>query len=373
MSDRAERRVRVLIVGPAPSGPLSRGGMATVTRLMLDTPDSRFAISSVATYVDGSLAQRLRVGVRGMIVASWCLLRGRADVLHVHLSHGGSVIRKSLPLLTARAIGVPAVIHGHSFDFAGWFEGLPAFAQRLVRAALPATRWLVLGEGLAQQYADCMKLPPAKVGVLYNAVRIPRSRVHQGDADPVRAVALGRLGTRKGSYDLIAALAILPREVRSRLQVTVAGDGEIEEVRTAAREAGVQDIVAVVGWIGPIERDDLLGRSHVFVLPSYDEGLPMALLEAMAHGLVPIATPVGSIGEAITDRVDGLLVTPGDRGALVDALSAVVLDDALRTRLAAAARDRASAFDLNRWYCELGSVWDGLARDSRRRRGRTTP
>lgn len=364
--ERAHVCIRVLIVGPAPSGPLSRGGMATVTRLMLDHPDPRFAISAVPTYIDGNVAQRIFTGVRGMIVASWYLLRGDVDVLHVHLSHGGSVARKSLPLWIARAVGVPAVIHGHSFDFAGWFDRLPHIAQRLVRSALPATRWLVLGEGLAREYAARIELPPGRVGVLHNAVRIPQRCVRQDGVDPVRAVVLGRLGKRKGSYDLVSALSGLAPEVRDHLRVTLAGDGEVENIRDAVRSTGLEDVLTVTGWIGPAERDELLGRSQVFVLPSYDEGLPMALLEAMACGLVPIVTPVGSISEAVTDGVEGLLVAPGDVVALRRAVASLVLDEALRAKLAVASRHRAAAFDLNRWYAELGSIWVGLARGSLR-------
>lgn len=374
MSERVGRPLRVLVVGPAPSGPDSRGGMATVVRMMLEHPDPGFTVSSVATYGDGNLVRRLLVGVRGMALASWYVLCGRVDVLHVHLSHGGSVIRKSLPLLTARAVGVPAVIHGHSYDFAGWFESLPGPAQRAVRAALPATRWLVLGTALAQEYAACMMLPPDEVGVLYNAVRVhPGATAGQDGPGPVRAVALGRLGTRKGSFDLIAAFAGLAPDVRSQLRLTLAGDGAVAEVRRAVREAGLAEVVTLLGWIGPDDRDDLLGRSQIFVLPSYDEGLPMALLEAMARGLVPISTPVGSIAEVITDGVDGLLVTPGDRVALGNALSLLVLDPGRRTQLAAATRERIAAFDVTRWYRELGSVWEAVARAPRRPRDRTTP
>ena len=364
--DQSDRRIRVLIVGPAPSGLSSRGGMATVVQLMLDHPDPRFAISVVATYVDGNVAQRLSVGMRGIVTASSKLIRGEVDVLHVHLSHGGSVVRKSVPLLIARAVGVPAVIHGHSFDFAGWFDRLPHTAQRLVRAALPATLWLVLGEQLAGEYATRLQLPPDRVCVLYNAVRIPRKCVRQDGVDPVHAVALGRLGKRKGSYDLVSAISGLSSEVLGHLRVTLAGDGEVDKVRAAVGAMGLEDIITVIGWIGSPDRDELLSRSQVFVLPSYEEGLPMALLEAMAGGLVPISTPVGSIGEAVTNGVEGLLVDPGDTSALRNALATLTLDEGLRMKLATASRDRVAAFDVNLWYAELGSIWNGLARGSLR-------
>ncbi|MFC7755247.1 glycosyltransferase family 4 protein [Tsukamurella soli] len=334
--------------------------MATVAALMQADPDPRISIRTVPTYVDADTVTRMRVGVTGMLLSAWLILRGDVDVLHVHLAHGGSVVRKSFPLWAARLRGVPAVIHGHSFDFGGWLTGLPPLAQRVVRAALPADRWLVLGRGLADEYSSALRLPPGDVEVLYNPVALPPAAVGQV-ADRVQAVALGRLGRRKGSYDIVRAVAALSADVRASLHVTLAGDGEVEQVRAAVRDAGVEDAVTVRDWIGPEERDRVLAASQVFVLPSYDEGLPMALLEAMAVGLVPITSPVGGIPEAVTDGVDGLLVTPGDTTALAAALERVTRDAGARAELAAAARARAADFEISGWYTRLGELWTGLA------------
>jgi glycosyltransferase involved in cell wall biosynthesis len=334
--------------------------MATVAALMQADPDPRVSIRTVPTYVDASTVTRLRVGVRGMLLAAWLVLTGRADVLHVHLSHGGSVIRKAPALWAARVRGVPAVIHGHSFDFGGWLTGKPPIVQRIVRAALPADHWLVLGRILADEYRAALALPTDRVEVLYNPVALPATVVDQA-AERIEAVALGRLGTRKGSYDIVRAVAQLPADVRTTLHVTLAGDGEVEQVRAAVREAGVGDTVTVRDWIGPDERDRLLATSQVFVLPSYNEGLPMALLEAMAVGLVPVTSPVGGIPEAVTDGVDGLLVPPGDAAALAGALTRLTREPELRAALSAGARRRAGDFDITQWYGRLGELWTGLS------------
>jgi hypothetical protein len=85
-------------------------------------------------------------------------VRGHIDVLHVHLGHGGSVIRKALPLSAARLAGVPAVVHGHSHDFGGWFDRLPPAGQRAVRRLLAAEHWVVLGERHLEEYASRLQL-----------------------------------------------------------------------------------------------------------------------------------------------------------------------------------------------------------------------
>jgi glycosyltransferase involved in cell wall biosynthesis len=357
----AGRRVRVLVVGPAPAGATSRGGMATVAALMAAHPDQRIRITVVPTYVDGSMCRRLVVGVCGMLRATWLLLDGRVDVLHVHLAHGGSVVRKALPLGAARVAGVPAVVHGHSYDFGGWFDRLPSLARAAVRRVLVADHWVVLGERHVNEYAGRLQLTDSRISVLHNAVRIPDTPVSQSGVELVHAVSLGRLGVRKGSYDLIAAVAALDNTVRSRLRVTLAGDGEVNEVREAVTAAGLNETIHVVGWLNPTERDQLLRAAHIFVLPSRDEGLPMALLEAMAGGLALVTTMVGSVEEAVSDGVTGLIVRPGRPGQVAEALTALVTDELLRARLGAAARCRATDFGLERWYGRLAQLWNDLA------------
>jgi glycosyltransferase involved in cell wall biosynthesis len=177
----------------------------------------------------------------------------------------------------------------------------------------------------------------------------------------VHAVALGRLGVRKGSYDLIAAVGALDQRVRSRMCVTLAGDGEVDEVRAAVAAAGLHETIDVAGWLDPAARDELLCTAHIFVLPSRDEGLPMALLEAMAYGLAPVTTMVGSIGEAVSDRVNGLVVAPGRPSQIAEVLTALANDEHLRARLGTAARCRAGDFGLDRWYERLARLWTDLA------------
>jgi glycosyltransferase involved in cell wall biosynthesis len=123
------------------------------------------------------------------------------------------------------------------------------------------------------------------------------------------------------------------------------GLGPLEaDLKALAAQLGVGDRVLFPG-----SRDDvyrLLPALDVFALSSRFEGLPIALLEAMATGVAPVATRVGGIPEVITDGQDGLLVDPGDTSALAAALARVLGDDDLRARVGAAAMVRAGDFDL---------------------------
>lgn len=353
--------IRVLTIGPAPSAPKSRGGMATVMRLMLEDHDPRFRIYVVPTYVDASLLVRLSTGIWGMLKASTLILLGRVDVLHAHYSYRGSVIRKAVPLFVARLRGVSTIIHCHSSQFFEWMDGLPALARHAVRFGLRADYCLVLGQSHVEESRVSLGFDARNTRVLYNPVVVPAVTPSPRMQRPLRVVALGRLGENKGTYDLIRAIGSLPERIRQDLRFTLAGDGEVAQARDFVRSHGLDDVVDVVGWIDAAARDRLLAESAILVLPSYSEGLPMAVLEAMAQGVVPVTTAVGGIPDVITNGVDGLLVTPGDTAQLAAALQDLVVDDEMRNRLAAAAHARMAAFDIMHWHESLHELWTAAA------------
>jgi glycosyltransferase involved in cell wall biosynthesis len=349
--------IRVLTIGNAPAGPNSRGGMATMMRLLLEDTDSRFRVRLVPTYNDAPLAVRLWTGISGMLKASALLLFGFVDVCHVHYSWRGSIVRKALPLFVARLRGVPTIVHGHTTYFFSWLDELPRPVGRAVRLALRADYSVVLGQFHVKESCASLGFDDSHTRVLYNPVVVPAVAPSPRTEQPLRAVALGRLGENKGSYDLVRAIGMLPNDIRTNVRVTLAGDGEVDEVRELVRASGLEDTIAVVGWVGPVERDRLLAESAIFLLPSYSEGLPMAVLEAMAAGVVPVTTAVGAIPEVVTDGVNGVLISPGEPEQLAAALQSLVVDAELRNRLAAAAYARAAEFDVAHWREALHDLW----------------
>ena len=175
----------------------------------------------------------------------------------------------------------------------------------------------------------------AREGVLPNAVPLPPPSGLL--PEPGRILFLGRLDRAKGVFDLLAAGALLAPRFPA-LRLVFGGEGDAVALRRRALDLGIGDRLELPGWLGPRERDEQLARASVFCLPSHAEGLPMAMLEAMAAGRAVIASSVGGIPETIVDGDNGLLVPPHDEPALARALAQVLGDDALRARLARGAR-----------------------------------
>ena len=198
------------------------------------------------------------------------------------------------------------------------------------------------------------------VTVIYNAVPIPEMDA-QPDVDSEPRIAfLGRLGKRKGIYDLLKAFQDV-KKVIPTCKLDVAGDGELERARAYADDLGLGDSVSILGWVDSSERERILRNAALFVLPSYAEGLPMSLLEAMAAGLPVVTTNVGGIPDLVHNDIEGIVVEPGDAAALAEAILSILLDSKLGERLGKVARERIiSQFSIDNaikqvemLYCEM--------------------
>ncbi|WP_156942821.1 hypothetical protein [Mycobacterium genavense] len=156
MTTTARRPIRVLTIGNAPAGPNSRGGMATMMRLLIEDNDARFRIRLVPTYIGAPRPMQLWTGIVGMFKASALLVFGFVDVLHVHYSWRGSIVRKAVPLFVARLCGVPTIVHSHTTHFFSWLGELPRPVGRAVRRALRADYSIVLGQFHVQHACDSL-------------------------------------------------------------------------------------------------------------------------------------------------------------------------------------------------------------------------
>lgn len=303
-------------------------------------------------------------------------LRGRIALLHIHAAERGSVLRKAAFIHLAHLLGIPSVVHMHAAGFEAFYGAAPGFVRRAVtRAFRKASRFIVLGGEAARYFVETVGLDRDRVAVARNAVPDPGTTWRE--PHPVcRLAFVGALIERKGLAELIAALAH-PRMPDQRWHLDIAGNGDPAPWRELAGRHGVADRVTFHGWLDSAGVQRLLAVSDALVLPSWAEGLPMVVIEAMAHGLPVVCTPVGAVREAVEDEATGLLVPPGDPASLAHALARLVRSPALRRRLGRAGRERYVAeFGIVRLNDRLANVFAEALRARRpttRRSTRGTP
>jgi glycosyltransferase involved in cell wall biosynthesis len=253
-------------------------------------------------------------------------------VLHVHASSRASFWRKCFFIVPARWLRKSVIFHLHGSEFMQFYrQECGSLKKTLVRRVLDScTKILVLSESWRRDLSGITRNPD--IDVLFNSVVRNEKRHSSQTKQQCTLLFLGRLGRRKGIYVLLTALAAAKKQY-PEVMLLCGGDGELDEVRAAANRLDIRDNVQILGWVQGPEKDSLLESASIFVLPSFAEGLPMSVLEAMATGLPVISTPVGGIPEVITHGTEGLLIPPGDAVALGEAICLLLGDADLRAQM----------------------------------------
>ncbi|MGH8229802.1 MAG: glycosyltransferase family 4 protein [Steroidobacteraceae bacterium] len=352
----------VLMVGTDPAGP---GGISAVVQGYLEGGlFERFPCVYVTTHRQGSRPLKLRTAIRGWLAVAFDLVRLPAPLVHVQMASRASFWRKTLVCLMARARRRPYLLHVHGGEFVEFYEHeCSRTAQRVVRSVL-AHASLVIALSEEWRRALARICPQAVIEVVPNAVRLPaapdtsRPAPRRGASGAASTVLfLGDVCRAKGALDLVRAVARIAGHF-PQLRLVCAGRGATEQVRALARELGVSERVHCPGWLERERKRAALAEAAVFALPSYAEGMPMALLEAMSWGLPVVASGVGGIPQVIRSEVNGLLIDAGNVEGLAAALARLLADAELRVRLGMAARATIEAqFALEGTLARLGAIY----------------
>ena len=294
--------------------------------------------------------------------AMWRILMGRVSGrlvgVHVQMAERLSVARKGVLVLFARAIGLPVVIHLHAAQLHLFYRALPASLRWTVRWVFSAAGLsIVLGPAARKFLVEEVGVAAEKVTIVFNGVPGPSvARESSRDDEDRRILFLGNLSERKGVSDLLHALA-RPAVLAQRWVVELAGAGDIDHYRALAESLGIGERVRFLGWVDQKTAGQHLARADLLILPSYDEGLPLVILEALANAVPVIATPVGEIGHVLVDGQDALLVEPGAVPAIGDALVSLLADRALRERIGESGRRLyQQKFSLGVFFSEVAAV-----------------
>jgi len=325
---------RVLMVCTA-----GRGGMLSVIEsYRVDGLFDRWGVRLFSPHDEGSLARRLRLAAVEILRFTVEILTHRVTLVHCHAAELGSFWRKSIFGLLARARRIPVLFHLHGAEMKDFYDAQVAPVRRLISWILERYSAVVV---LSPSWADWVRsvAPKARVFVLHNYVRMPASQGRRAGEGPIKVLFLGIIGHRKGVYDLLPAFADARATVPG-MKLLVGGNGEVDQARMRAAELGLGDSVEFLGWVGGDRKNELLAAADIFVLPSYNEGLPISLLEAMSWGVPVISTTVGGIPELIRDGTDGYLIEAGDVPALARRLAELAGDPDLRRRMGRAGREQ---------------------------------
>ncbi len=296
------------------------------------------------------------------------VLEYRPEICHIATAFGLSFVKHSVCIAAARLLGSKVLLHPHcSFDFL--YERQGKVWQWFVRKVVGLCSAVAV---LSSEWNKLLEVVPGcQLYYLPNAidlasyVDVGREKMESKDDRPsVDILYLGHLGRAKGSFDLIcAAKSILEQEqgVVFDLVGQEHSAGEMKQLNGQVAEAGLEQFIHIQPAVSSAEKNKLFRAADIFVYPSYHEGMPMAVIEAMACGLPIIATQVGGLPDLVCPGLNGLLVPPGQPDQLANAIHQLVADPQLRRSMQTASfRMAQENFDIEKLVSRLLDVYHTL-------------
>lgn len=349
--------MRGLMLGPSLVG---QGGVASVVNVYREAGlFNKSDIHYLATTLDGSFKEKFWLFLKSWVSFLVLIFQSDLQFIHIHLASRNSTYRKILFIIPLLIFGKHYILHLHGAEYQSFYdEECGPCRKLLIRKIFNRAKCIIV---LSSQWKEVVSSFSSnnRIEVVHNPIKInPKNIDSAGSCFNI--FFLGRLGRRKGIFDLVNAFTFVVKKF-PQARLLCGGDGEVCAVQAAIEKAGLLNNYKFLGWVSGNEKDSLMQQADLFVLPSYNEGLPMGILEALSFGIPVVSTRVGGIPDAIEDGKEGFLVDPGDIDALADRIMRVADDHNLRYEMSENAYKKALAkFSVGRIIPQIEAIYDNL-------------
>ena len=337
---------------------LVKGGIASVVNGYREHGfGDKYDVNYIESYRNGSKWKKLGKALKGYLLFIREMIINKPDIVHIHSSFGPSFYRKMPFIYMACLWGIPVVNHIHGAEFETFYHKASPRKKKRIAKVYGKCRILV---ALSEEWKRNLELlvPAEKIEVIENYCKIPDQ---SGTEKKRQILFLGEIGRRKGCYDIPGIYEKLS-EKAGRIPLIMAGDGELAEIKSLFEEKGLLEAISFPGWVRGEEKEKLLRESGIFLFPTYYEGMPMAVLEAMAYGMAIVATKVGGIPQLIKDGLSGYLCEPGNIEEISGRLLELSEDEDKRKRMGSMARQKVIAdYSMESHIGKLTHLYDRVA------------
>lgn len=314
----------------------------------------------VRTSVSGGKIVKALVAAEGIVKFTCKLLVDRnIKIVHVNAASDASFWRKRIFINVAKLFGKKILYHNHGGGFKRFYGEHPTAVNRTLAKADCV---VALSESWREFFANALGCK--RVEVVNNPVTPPVETLHPSDqfrADgPMRLLFMGAITRNKGIFDLIEVLSANREEYEGKVVLHVGGNGDVDTFTNFISAHHLDKLVKFEGWVDGHKKDQLFRNSDVYILPSYFEGLPISILEAMTYGKPIIASNVGGIPEILHDGINGLLITPGDKPAIKQAIDRLLSSADVRKSMGAKGMEMAKPFYSSEVAATLRKLYESL-------------
>lgn len=287
------------------------GGISAVVQYWSEYIDG---LQYYPTFKEGSKMQKLLIMFGSYFRLLFRLLfNHKIKIVHVHTAAGSDFKRSAKIVNLAKFFKKKVIIHSHASQFKVFYaESDDKQKAWIVDILKKADVLIALSESWKEWFMS-IGVYQDRITVLHNITAYPQVAEKKEDVAvrPVRFLFLGEIGQRKGVFDIIRGLTNYRDKLKDRIELRIGGNKMEDKLQKAIVDGGLSDVVKFEGWVSGKKKIDLLNWADVFILPSFNEGLPISILEAMSYKMPIISTPVGGIPEVV-DKTNGFLVTPGN-------------------------------------------------------------
>lgn len=307
-----------------------KGGIAAVINGYRGSQlEKDYEITYVESYKDGSKFDKLLKGICGYFHFAYVLMFHKPNVVHIHSSFGPSFYRKMPFIYMASWRKIPIVNHIHGADFDEFYVNAPEEKKDKIKKVYSKCNVLI---ALSEEWKERLSqiIPEDRIEIIENYSILHEDALEERMQRKCNntVLFLGELGKRKGCYDIPAVIAQVKKSIPDVNFVLAGAGSEVDEaaIRKLIAEKGVSDNVEFPGWVRGDTKDKLLREADVFFLPSYNEGMPMSVLDAMGYGLPVVSTNVGGIPKIVHDEENGCCCDPGDVNRFAEGITEILSD-----------------------------------------------
>ena len=325
----------ILIISTAPGG---KGGVSSVVEMQMQALCDRCNIHHISSQKKGAKLLKLIMMFRGVFTLPWIIVYKKIDIVHIHGSMSSSFLRKSIFMLISKLMGKKVIHHMHSAKVNEYFSSRSKLKGQLVCFLMDQYDVVIVLNDYWKSVLQ--KKTRTDIFPVFNAIEkrpLPCSK----KSGKFTIFIIGEVGHRKGTYDVLKVAKKL--STHEDIEFRIAGGGtDFEKLKQQCLTEGLDNIITWLGWIGPVERDQEMANADIFFLPSYHEGMPMAILEGMCAELPVISTPVGGIPDCVIDGQTGYLHEPGDIDGFADSILKLKDNPDILASMAKASSERAA-------------------------------
>lgn len=324
-------KIKVLMVGPDLS---VKGGMTSVVNGYYECGlDKKVDLKFIGSVNDKNAICKIIKMISGF--CKYLLNVNKYDIVHIHMSYRLSVYRKCLYLRIAKFFGKKVILHAHGSEFKIFYDEECNNKQKryIAKCFNMSDKIIVLSEEWYEYFKKIVS--EDKLVVIYNSISIPKD--FKKNIDNKNILFLGKIGDRKGVYDLIDVIEKLSKEYKT-IKLFIGGNGEVEKLISIIKERKLEETIQYIGWTTGNKKNKYLKDCSYYILPSYNEGMPMSVLEGMSYKNITLSTYVGGIPKVISNYENGLLFNPGDKEKMYEYFKELFSNKKLRKKLSDNAR-----------------------------------